>query len=159
MDSFYVTHTFPLFQRCYYSNIVYVECWPFRMWTRAVWEEAEREEEGVIPDIWVKDGVVYWPPGVDATKAMKEQREPTSSWRKFKLVKTKITSGIIWHFAYPAVHISHEMLPWQFFIYIVYVEDFVFPFNNLSLQNPRRNARCTTSRQQQKVIARMSHNR
>ena len=65
------------------------------MWTRAVWIEKGEEQEGVVPATWVKNGQVYWPPGVDATKALQEKRDPTHSWRKFKLVKIKITSGTI----------------------------------------------------------------
>ena len=65
------------------------------MWKRAVWAEGKREEDGVIPGIWVKGEYAYWPPGVTAEKAMKERREPTEKWRKFKLVKIKCTSGKI----------------------------------------------------------------
>ena len=63
------------------------------MWSRAVWLEPQGEEEGVIPSLWIQDDTVFWPPGVDATKAMANQKEPTFKWRRFKLVKVKITSG------------------------------------------------------------------
>jgi len=29
------------------------------MWVRAVRIEGDREEEGVVPDAWVKDGYIY----------------------------------------------------------------------------------------------------
>ena len=63
------------------------------MWVRAVWEEPRGQQEGVIPKAWIKNKFVHWPPGVDATKAMSEMREPTTSWRKFPLCKIKILSG------------------------------------------------------------------
>lgn len=64
------------------------------MWVRAVWLEGECEEEGVIPLTWIIDGKVNWPPGVDASKAIREQAKPTTSWRKFVLKKIKISSGM-----------------------------------------------------------------
>ena len=63
------------------------------MWTRAVWTEPEGEQEGVIPDLWVMDNYVHWPPGANAAKAMEQKKKPSGTWRKFKLVKIKITSG------------------------------------------------------------------
>jgi len=51
------------------------------MWRRAVWKEGKQEEEGVVPDIWVKDDVLFWPPGVNAEKAMIDRREPNDKWR------------------------------------------------------------------------------
>jgi len=63
------------------------------MWVRAVWIEGDREEEGVVPDAWVKDGYIYWPPGVDASKAMETKAQPACSWRKFVLSKIKNKSG------------------------------------------------------------------
>ena len=64
------------------------------MWTRAVWIEGKREEEGVIPQCWINqsDRLVYWPPG-NAVKAMKDSAQPSDKWTKFKLVKCKISSG------------------------------------------------------------------
>jgi len=63
------------------------------MWSRAVWLEREREEEGVVPSNWVTDDYVNWPSGCDATRAMAEQKNPGANWRKFKLVKVKLRSG------------------------------------------------------------------
>lgn len=65
------------------------------MWVRAVWKEGEMEEEGVIPDIWVQGKCVFWPPGVAAAKALRERWEPTERWRKFKLIKIKLTASKI----------------------------------------------------------------
>lgn len=64
------------------------------MWTRAVWMEGKREIEGVIPNNWIQGDAVKWPPGNNAKKAMDELRTPTEKWRKFKLVKKKLTSGM-----------------------------------------------------------------
>jgi len=63
------------------------------MWARAVWLEGEKEVEGVVPVAWIKDGAVYWPPGVDAKKALQKKSTPLISWRKFTLQKNKIKSG------------------------------------------------------------------
>ena len=63
------------------------------MWSRAVWVEKESEEEAIIPTNWIKENNVYWPTVVDASKALKERREPGSKWRKFQLVKIKVASG------------------------------------------------------------------
>ncbi|KAK3086755.1 hypothetical protein FSP39_022866 [Pinctada imbricata] len=63
------------------------------MWTRAVWIEKGREEEGVVPSSWIKEDDLYWPPGVNAKKAMEEKRDPGDSWRKFNIIKIKHQSG------------------------------------------------------------------
>lgn len=63
------------------------------MWAQAVWLEDNEEVEGVIPQKWIKNDVVLWPPGVNAARAVDEMRDPTASWRKFTLLKTKVVSG------------------------------------------------------------------
>ncbi|KAA0705191.1 hypothetical protein E1301_Tti017778 [Triplophysa tibetana] len=63
------------------------------MWVRAVWKEPNGEEEGVIPEVWVKDNMVHWPPGANVTKAAKEMRMPASSWKMFPLLKIKFKSN------------------------------------------------------------------
>lgn len=65
------------------------------MWARAVWKERGREEEGVIPKSWIKEKVVYWPPGTDASKAMQKVATPDEKWRKFVLSKIKFTSSML----------------------------------------------------------------
>ncbi|XP_058630131.1 uncharacterized protein LOC131539516 isoform X1 [Onychostoma macrolepis] len=62
------------------------------MWIRAVWTEPNGEEEGVIPEVWVRDNMVHWPPGANVTKAAEEMHQPASSWKKFPLLKIKIKS-------------------------------------------------------------------
>ena len=57
------------------------------MWVRAVWTEPKGEEEGVMPEVWVKDNMVYWPTGANVTKPAEEMRQPASSWLKFPLLK------------------------------------------------------------------------
>lgn len=64
------------------------------MWSRAVWLERDQEEEGVIPSSWIQEGMVMWPPGVSAAKALRDKREPQDTWRKFNLVKVKHQSGM-----------------------------------------------------------------
>ncbi|CAC5395259.1 unnamed protein product [Mytilus coruscus] len=66
----------------------------FKKWSRAVWREADQEEEGVVPSIWnsVSEDVVMWPRGINAIRAMKELRHPDKKWECFELIKVKITS-------------------------------------------------------------------
>ena len=45
-----------------------------RMWVRAVWIEGEREEEGVIPEVWIENKTVRWPDGINVLRARTEQR-------------------------------------------------------------------------------------
>ncbi|XP_060599914.1 serine/arginine repetitive matrix protein 2-like [Ruditapes philippinarum] len=63
------------------------------MWVRAVWMEGDREEEGVVPETWIKGGYLFWPPGVDARKAREKKISPQSTWRKFELIKIKCKSA------------------------------------------------------------------
>lgn len=46
------------------------------MWSRVVWLERDHDLEGVMPSSWVRGGFVMWPPGVNASKAMKEKKKP-----------------------------------------------------------------------------------
>ncbi|KAK3565924.1 hypothetical protein QTP86_021448, partial [Hemibagrus guttatus] len=46
------------------------------MWVRAVWTEPNGEEEGVIPEVWVKDNMVHWSPRANATKAANKMQQP-----------------------------------------------------------------------------------
>lgn len=63
------------------------------MWVRAVWMEGKREEEGVIPEVWIENKTVRWPDGINVLRARTEQRQPTEKWHKFPLVKVKFRSG------------------------------------------------------------------
>lgn len=63
------------------------------MWVRAVWQESDDEEEGVIPEIWIEDQKVRWPTGLNVTRAAKEKKKPSDSWYSFPLVKVKCRSG------------------------------------------------------------------
>ena len=38
------------------------------MWARAVWIEQDKEEEGVIPDIWIQGQTVRWPTGLSLVR-------------------------------------------------------------------------------------------
>ena len=65
------------------------------MWMRAVWVEGDVEVESTVPETWVNlcNKFVWWPPVVNAENFLKERREPAEKWRKFPLVKIKLTSG------------------------------------------------------------------
>ena len=63
------------------------------MWCRAVWREKTKEIEGVVPDLWITDQTVFWPNTADAKRFFEERKEPSKTWRKFPLIKVKISSG------------------------------------------------------------------
>ncbi|KAK3544053.1 hypothetical protein QTP86_000397 [Hemibagrus guttatus] len=63
------------------------------MWVRAVWTEPTGEEEGVNPEVLVKDIMVHCPPGANVTNAANKMQQPVSSWKKFPLLKIKIKSN------------------------------------------------------------------
>ena len=68
------------------------------MWARAVWTENNREEECVVPSIWIdkKSSTVFWPHGSNAKKALENMEIPDhKTWRKFPLVKIKMISGML----------------------------------------------------------------
>ena len=76
----------------------------YKQWVRAVWFENGREVEGVAPSIWIKRGTVFWPQGANAEPAYVNRAEPNEkTWRSFKLVKVKFTSGKLLSFIEPAL--------------------------------------------------------
>ena len=44
------------------------------MWARAVWIEQDKEEEGVIPEIWIHGQTVRWPTGLNVVNVREEIR-------------------------------------------------------------------------------------
>lgn len=64
-------------------------------YSRAVWLEGAKEEEGTVSSNWIVDGKVYWPSGPHGVvNAMKNKRKPdTATWMCFDLVKVKYVSG------------------------------------------------------------------
>jgi len=42
------------------------------MWSRAVWQERNKEEEGVVPSTWLVVGLLRWMNTTDATRALTE---------------------------------------------------------------------------------------
>ena len=67
------------------------------MWTRAVWREGERDEEGVVPDIWVdeQNHTLHWPKTANAEKAASERWSPKKNWWSFQLIKVKTVTGML----------------------------------------------------------------
>lgn len=51
------------------------------------------EWEAVVPDTWIQGTSVYWPSVVDTGKYINERKEPTKSWTKYPLMKSKFESG------------------------------------------------------------------
>ncbi|KAG0724671.1 hypothetical protein GWK47_040108 [Chionoecetes opilio] len=64
------------------------------MWKRAAWVEGRNEEEGVVPCTWIDEKQsLYWPQGVNAENALSSRQHPDPKlWRKFQLVKVKVSS-------------------------------------------------------------------
>eukprot|EP00112_Aurelia_sp_Birch-Aquarium-sp1_P014821 Seg3223.1 transcript_id=Seg3223.1/GoldUCD/mRNA.D3Y31 product="hypothetical protein" protein_id=Seg3223.1/GoldUCD/D3Y31 len=62
-------------------------------WSRAVWQEGKRDEEGTVPSSWIKGEMLFWPTGVNALRAMSEGHSPNAKWKQFPLVKIKMKSG------------------------------------------------------------------
>ena len=63
------------------------------MWALAVWVEASKVFQDIIPRKWIKGRCVYWPPnGVNVNRAMDEGRDVEENWERFDLVKIKCES-------------------------------------------------------------------
>ena len=62
-------------------------------WSRVLFWESEEVEEAVVPSNWIKDGTLLWPHGVNATKALKEKRQPADDWKKYIVKSMKLQSG------------------------------------------------------------------
>ncbi|XP_065643217.1 uncharacterized protein LOC136074947 [Hydra vulgaris] len=58
-------------------------------YTRAVWIEIEEEYEGTVPSVWIKDGKVYWPRGLNVRKSFQILEKPSNHWHSYLLKKTK----------------------------------------------------------------------
>ena len=63
-------------------------------WSRAVSQQETQEEEMTIPTVWIQDGYVRWPEGLQVLKAFNQQLSPKDNWHKFKLIKVKLRTGI-----------------------------------------------------------------
>ena len=62
-------------------------------WSRVSFWENEEVEEVVVPSNLIKDGTLLWPYGVNATKALKEKRQPSDDWKKYIGKSIKLQSG------------------------------------------------------------------
>ena len=62
-------------------------------WSKAVWLEGNIEEVGTVPTSWIENEYIRWPVGVNALRAMAEQKIPDEKWKSFPLVKVKLSSG------------------------------------------------------------------
>ena len=63
------------------------------MWALAVWVEGTKVFQDTIPRKWIKGRCVYWPNGVNVSRAMEEGRDVEENWKRFDLVKIKCESG------------------------------------------------------------------
>ena len=59
-------------------------------WSRAVWKEEAQQKEMTIPMVWIQDGYVRCPEGLQVLKAFKQQLTLKDNWHKFKLIKVKL---------------------------------------------------------------------
>ena len=48
----------------------------------------------IIPTVWIQDGYVRWPEGLQLLKAFTQQLTANDDWHKFKLIKVKLCTGI-----------------------------------------------------------------
>ena len=62
-------------------------------WSRVSFWENEEVEETVVPSNLIKDGTLLLPHGVNATKALKEKRQPSDDWKKYIVKSIKLQSG------------------------------------------------------------------
>lgn len=69
---------------------------PQVMYAKAVWLENDRETEGAVPLNWVdrEKGILMWPKK-NPTRAFKLKENPKDDWMSFKLIKIKVTSGML----------------------------------------------------------------
>ena len=65
------------------------------IWSKAVWLEGNIEEVGTVLTSWVVNENIRWPVGINALRAMVEQKMPDEKWKSFPLVKVKLSSGNI----------------------------------------------------------------
>ena len=47
-----------------------------------------------IPTVWIQDGYVRWPEGLQVLKAFNQHLTHKNYWHKFKLIKVKLCTGI-----------------------------------------------------------------
>ena len=48
----------------------------------------------IIPTVWIQDGYMRWPEGLQLLKAFTQQLTANDDWHKFKLIKVKLCTGI-----------------------------------------------------------------
>ena len=50
-------------------------------WSRVWFWKNEEVVKAVVPSNWIKHGTLLWRHGVNATKALKEKRQPSDDWK------------------------------------------------------------------------------
>ena len=64
-------------------------------WLKPVWLEGNIEEVGTVPTSWIENEYIRWLGGMNALRAIAEQKIPAEKWKSFPLVKVKLSSGNI----------------------------------------------------------------
>ena len=62
-------------------------------WSKAVWLGGNIEEVGTVPTSWIEYEYIRWPVGMNALRAMAEQKIPDEKRKSSSLVKVKLSSG------------------------------------------------------------------
>jgi hypothetical protein len=74
------------------------------MWARAVWEEGNKIQEGVVPKVWIENNTVRWPSGLNVKKPYAEKQTPCDNWKTFPLIKIKCSAGQSFHYSWKLFH-------------------------------------------------------
>ena len=64
-------------------------------WSKAMWLEGNIEEVGTVPTSWIGNENICWPVGINALRAMAEQKIPDEKWKLLPSVKVKLPSDNI----------------------------------------------------------------
>ena len=60
-----------------------------------MWNEGDAEFQDVVPEKWIKENYIAWPPGKNAKAKIKRQDMPCTDWTLFPLRKVKLTGNFI----------------------------------------------------------------
>ena len=65
------------------------------IWSKAVWLEGNIEKVGTVPISWIEKKNILWLVGINALRAIAEQKIPDEKWKLFQLVKVEQLSSNI----------------------------------------------------------------
>ena len=65
------------------------------LYTRAIWIDIGEEYEGTVPSVWIINGKVYWPRGLNVKKSFQNLEKPSNHWHSYLLKKTKVSGKCV----------------------------------------------------------------